>query len=1357
MARAPKGSTKVKAAPRARRRPGTVHLDTVRLEGGILSSAMLAAVVAREAADQAEADYGIRRGLALKDEVARFFRIGRALHGAFTATRTPSPEATEAYVAELLREVFEFGDLAPAPAREAAGRHFVIALEAGGGRVPVAVATPAEGVEAPTPRLARVGRRASAASTVQDWLDATEAAAWGLATDGQVFRVLRDNASLTRPAYVDVDLGRIFEAEALGDFTAAWLLLHASRFGRASAPPTDCPLERWRAASARQGEAARERLREGVEAALEALGTGFLDHPQNGALRDRVAAEPGALGALFAACLDVVYRAIFLFAAEDRDLLHPPGADSAARALYAEGYSMGTLRARAARRSSYDAHHDLWEGIAVVFNLVGGAAGPAAALGLPVLGGLFAGGVPAALAGARLSNRALMTAMRRLAWLDGEAGVVPVNWRDMETEELGSVYESLLELTPRLAEGGRALTFAEGAEAKGNQRKTTGSYYTPDSLVQALLDSALDPVLDRIAAEGADPAEALLGASVIDPACGSGHFLLAAARRIASRVARHRHGGAATAAQYRHALRDVARRCIFGVDRNPMAVELTRVALWIETVDPGLPLGFLDANIRCGDALFGTFDLASLDAVPEVAYRPLTGDDKAAAKYYEKRNRDERRGQGALDFAGGGGAMPPAASLAAEAEALRALPENTPAEVEEKRRRFAAAEADSGRYAYRLAADLQAAAFLMPKMAVPANRNAPAVPTTAHLRDALAGRQVYGPLVGSSQDAAAEARAFHWPLAFPDVWARGGFDAVLGNPPWERVKLQEQEFFASRDPDIAGAPNAAARGQLIAALRDAEPGTARRALHEAFERAKRAAEASSSFARVAGEDGGRFPLAGRGDVNTYALFAELFARLTSPRGRAGVIVPTGIATDATTAPFFAWLVTEGRLVSLVDFENRDGIFQSVHRSFKFCLLTAGRGAREASFSFFLTDTGQMIEAERRFTLTPADIGHINPNTRTAPVFRSRVDAELTAKIYARIPVLIDDARGREGNPWNARFHTRIWHMAEDSAWFRTAAQLVAGGFVRHGTDWVSGSGTRPAQDALALAGGADRVSLPLDGAPGRAPERYVPLYEAKMVHHFDHRWATYDGADSRDTTAAEHADPAFEPIPRYWVPEREVDARLADKGWTRGWLMGWRDIARATDERTVIATTFPRVGCGDTLLLMMPGIDDFRRTACLLANAIALPLDYSARQKVGGTHLKYNVFKQLPFLPPHAYGASDLAFIVPRVLELTYTSHSMASFAHDLGHDGPPFAWNEGRRALLRAELDARYARLYGLTRDELRYVLDPTEVRGSGYPSETFRVLKANEMRRYDEFRTARLVLAAWDAEASGLSAAAE
>ena len=617
----------------------------------------------------------------------------------------------------------------------------------------------------------------------------------------------------------------------------------------------------------------------------------------------------------------------------------------------------------------------------------------------------------------------------------------------------------------------------------------------------------------------------------------------------------------------------------------------------------------------------------------------------------------------------------------------------------------------------------------------------------------LAGRRIWP----------ARRRAFHWPLEFPDVMAAGGFDVVLGNPPWERIKLQEQEFFAAREPEIAEAPNAAARGKMIAALKAAEPGTRERALFEEFETAKRIAEASSVFARVSGDDGGRFPLTGRGDVNTYALFAELFANLASPRGRAGVIVPTGIATDATTAPFFAALIEGKRLARLADFENRAGIFPAIDSRIKFCLLTLGREVRQANFAFFLTDAAQLAEPERRFALSAEEIARINPNTKTAPVFRARADAELTAKIYARVPVLINDVGGPKGNPWGVSF-ARLFDMSNDSGLFRTVAQLRGDGFVRDGSDWVpsplAGEGAA-AQAGAGEGGGAPGAagSAPPHPAASRPPRpepvegpargdggRYVPLYEAKMIHQFDHRWATYDGTESRDAALAEKCDPGFEPTPRYFVPEGEAAARLAAKSWTRGWLMGWRDITNATNERTVIAAALPRAGCGDTLLLMFPNIELLGLNACLVGNLCSLIQDYAARQKIGGTHLKYNMFKQLPILPPSTYPESGLAFIVPRVLELTYTSHAMAPFARDLGFAGKPFAWDEDRRANLRAELDAWYARAYGLSRDELRYILDPADIKGPDYPSETFRVLKTNEIRRHGEYRTARLVLAAWD-----------
>ena len=534
--------------------------DALSIEGALIAPAMMSRIAARKADGQSERDYCIRRGLTLRDEVARFFRIGQALYTDLKAGPTPSHAATVAFVEALLTEVFEFPDVRRVDSRTQDDRLYPVTLEALAGRVPVVVVPPADSLDRASDALPSDGRRRSAASAVQDWLNASPEALWGLCCNGETLRLVRDNASLTRPAFIEADLRQMFEGEAFADFTTLWLLLHASRFGAADAPPGDCALERWRDAGAKEGVEARDRLRDGVEAALLALGTGFLS--ANPELRRRVTVGELPLMEYFGQLKRLVYRLIFLLVAEDRSLLHPLDAAAPARRLYAEGYSLTALRDRAVRRSAWDSHHDKWQGLGVVFTaLLRGEPH----LGLPALGGLFGRDVIPDLETAQLSNRALMEAIWRLAWLREAGGLMPVNWRDMETEELGSVYESLLELTPRLGDDGRALVFAQGGETRGNARKTTGSYYTPDALVQALLDSALDPVLARVEAEAADPAQALLALTVIDPACGSGHFLLAAARRIATRLARARVGGVATADDYRHALRDVVRICLHWV------------------------------------------------------------------------------------------------------------------------------------------------------------------------------------------------------------------------------------------------------------------------------------------------------------------------------------------------------------------------------------------------------------------------------------------------------------------------------------------------------------------------------------------------------------------------------------------------------------------------------------------------------------------------------------------------------------------------------------------------------------------------------------------------------------------------
>lgn len=1318
------------------KRSADTGFAALTIEGGLIAPDQVQAIASAAPDQKTAADYGCPKGTGLRDEITRYFRIAQAQWQTYARLEQPTMQQTAEFARNLLEQAFGF-ELSGPHHHTREDRRFTIAWEAKSGRVPVVIAPPApaekgkagDGFARALPEFGdgadgRIARR-SPTVLLQDWLNANPDFLWGLVFAGDRVRLMRDNASLTRPAWIEADLGAIFRDEMFADFAALWLLIHASRFGAEGAGASDCALERWREAGMRAGTSARERLRVNVEEALMALGQGILD--ANPAIRERLDTNQLTMPHLFEQMLRVVYRLIFLGVAEDRDLLHPPATPKAVRDLYSNNYGFAWARDRSTRRNAHDHHHDAWEGVKVTFRALERGE---KLLGLPALGGLFDRALTPDLDAAQIPNRGLLAAAFKLGWLIEDGRRVRINWRDMATEELGSVYEGLLELVPTRKDDGRTFEFAGGAEARGNARKVSGSYYTPDSLVQCLLDSALDPVLERAEAEGG--ADAILGLNVIDPACGSGHFLLGAARRMATRVAQLRNPDAP---DYNAAMRDVVRNCIHGVDRNPMAIELAKVALWIESVEPGKPLGFLDANIQCGDSLLGVFDLKALDeGIPDDAYKPLTGDDKETAKYFAKRNKDEKKGQGTLDFISGGGTLPPA-KLAATMDDLRHLPEDSVAQIAEKRRRFAAWEVDPKRYATKVACDLYIAAFLLPKKGgVPANANSVTVPTTSHLRQRLGGGQIYGPLEAAVVDAAGFARAFHWPLAFPEVMiGKSGFDVVLGNPPWERIKLQEQEFFASRDPDIANAANKSERQKLIealptATLADGSPDAGRQNLHAEFERAKRVAEASSLFFSAPKDEdpskigiakvtkARRYPWTGRGDMNTYALFAEHFLNLTRAIGRAGLIVPTGIATDATTAPFFGHIVEQKRLARLFDFENSVPVFPGVHRSYKFCLLTLGGNIDLSDFSFFLTDVTQLEDARRRFTLSPAQIAAINPNTKTASVFRARADADLAATIYNRVHVLIDESRGVSGNLWAISFMS-MFHMSNDSGLFRTTEQLLAEGWQREGTDWVNATG-----------------------------ERRVPLYEAKMFHQFDYRWASAsEDEDSHDS--AKKRSPEWEPTPRYWV--RSLDQRDA-AGHSRrgsGWLLASRMIARLTDERTFIASIIPDSGVGNSAAVWRQPETAFKEAVQLVANVNSLVTDWVVRQKVGGTNLNFFYVQQFPILPPQAYSEADLAFIVPRVLELTYTSHSMAAFARDLGYEGPPFAWDEDRRAQLRAELDAWYALAYGLTRDELRYVLDPKDVMGADYPSETFRVLQKNEIAKHGEYRTQRLVLAAYDA----------
>jgi len=1279
---------------------------SISLEGNLIAPAMLARIDERAAPEQSPEDYGVRKGLTLREDISIAFRVGQSHFDAFSKLSNPSADATRRFIKAFLKETFGFDDV-----EDGEG---LIALFAGDKRIPVIVVPPDEERLDRRSATLSVERSRSPAFALQDYLNEEDNALWGLATNGTIIRLMRDNASLTRPAFIEADLAQIFSNEDAASFGLLWLLIHRSRFGNAGAPATDCALERWRETGTKEGEVARDRLAAQVKLALNILGSGFLE--ANPDLAKKLSSGEQNLTEWFNELLRLVYRLIFLMVAEDRNLLHPKVSRAEARKLYADGYSLAHLRAQCFRGATWDRHHDRYEGIKIVFRSL---AGGQEALALPALGGLFAPNMLPSLETAKLRNRAFMEALYRLSWLQGKTGMAPVNWRAMETEELGSVYESLLELQPQLGDDGKSLVFAsDAAEQKGNQRKTTGSYYTPDSLVQALLDTALDPVLDKTEAEADDPETALLNLSVIDPACGSGHFLLAAARRIATRVARIRADGTPAQEDFRHALRDVARSCIHGVDRNPMAVELTKVALWIETVDPGLPLGFFDAQIRCGDALLGVFDLAVLEeGIPDAAYKPLTGDDKDVAKYYRDKNKREVKER--ENIASGFG-FNRQQDFMREFARLRAMPENTVRQIEAKAEKLRALTAE-GASAWTLesACDLYVSAFLLPKTkddphagpdGLP-RRGAETVPTSGAVWEWLRGVQLFGPLFANSIDAARKARAFHWPLEFPDVMQRGGFDVVLGNPPWERVKLQEQEFFALKDQDIATAKNAAARKKLIEQLDKTNPPLTRE-----WQEALRSAAIESHFMRASG----RFPRGGVGDVNTYAVFADQFWQLTQPQGYAGLIIPTGLVSGFTYRAFLGELLSSKSLVAFYGFENEDLIFPHITNKVKFGLLTiAGRGVRveQPWFTAHIRQPAEIADPEKRYALTVDEIRAINPNTLNLPAFRWTRDAKVTAAIHTAAPILIEkDGNTVVRNDWCLTFRT-MFHMAGDS-----------GLFIDH-------------EDIAPLID--DRRSALAILTDGR---QVYPLYEGKMFWHFDHRYGTYENQTDKQAnkgvlprvTDAQHCGANYRIQPRYWVDIKSTHDALADDVDTE-WFFAWRDVGPS--ERSFVGTIVPKAAMGHALPYISTELPPSEALS-LSAILSTLVVDYAVRQKT--SRMTFFVVEQLPMLDreklehaPIWLGESAGAWINQRAIELFYTNWELSGLAESIGSATSPYRWDASRRSVLQAEIDAAVLHLYSLNRDQAGWLLD------------SFTVLRKYEERDHGEFRTRRLVLEAYEAMA--------
>lgn len=1443
------------------------EFQTIRSEGGLLPPDLLRRVLdpKEKLPGTGPEEYGLPPGERLNEVITQSWNRLRKYWAEFqvAAANLPEGEAgtgltNDKWNLPLLREL-AFGMLPTTPGPEIGGRTYAISRFFG--PVPVHLL----GCGLSLDRRAAGVRGAASVNPhglVQEFLNRSAGNLWAIVANGLTFRILRDNQALSRLSFLEFDLAAMFNGEVYSDFVLFWLMAHATRFApREGDRPETCWLEQWTKVANEQGTRALGDLRQGVEQALRILGEGFTSHPKNLALRETLRSGATSLTEFHGQLLRVVYRLIFLFVAEDRTiegqpLLHPRNDSEAARLArerYAAHYSTGRLRELASRIKG-SRHGDLWQQFQFLVGALSGKAEFAAArehLALPILGSfLWDLASTSALNDAELTNYDFLEALRHLAFTRQGKVLRPVDYKNLGAEELGGVYESLLALTPQISADGARFTFAEFA---GSERKTSGSYYTPDSLVQCLLDSALDPVVEEAikGKTGIEAEKAILALKVCDPAVGSGHFLVGAAHRLARHLARVRALAQGESEPspllYQQALRDVIGRCLYGVDINPMAAELCRVSLWLEALEPGKPLSFLDHHIRVGNSLLGATPALLKKGIPDDAFKPMEGDDNEFCKEYKQRNRKERQGHRFLSTTDG---MPweQLGDLGPAMLEIDGFDDSTLDGLHLKEEAYSRFMQSNGYLFGKLLYDAWCAAFVWKKRRTD---DLPYPITQEILRQIR--RNPHGCSPWMRQEIirlAREYRFFHWHLEFPDVFQpkpgtevnedevtgwTGGFDCVLGNPPWERIKLQEKEFFAPREPRIADAPNAAARRRLIARLRETNP-----ILYLEFQDALRRADGESCLVR----DTGRYPLCGRGDVNTYSIFAELKRSLLNQSGRVGCIVPSGIATDDTTKFFFQDLMNRQSLHSLYMFENEGKLFPDIDHRNKFALLSlSGKElkAKEVDIVFGINAVEELADRERHFTLTAEDIALLNPNTRTCPIFRSKKDAELTKYIYRRVPILMREARNKhpEENPWGLKFMAML-HMANDSGLFRTREQLEAEGFILQGNLFK------------------------------RDEDTYLPLYEGKMFWHFDHRFGTYEGQTQAqanqgklpELTPEQHRNPDFLSLPRYWVAEDEVKARIPKRPellasalglperwrpdairnafcyWAAGywrkagnekraeellgmalrpsvtdsevdvfnrwfldqqcermqerfplteadvnrmavcladpvplaeemverfsphWFVAFRDVTSAVVLRTAIFSIIPKLAVGHKAPLVFA--DQRAPENCGLAAAMnSFALDYVARQSIGGSSMSYFILKQLPVmgpsyltnLTPWNNRYTLRAWITPRVLELCQTAWDMELLSEDCEAASPPFIWEEDRRFLIRAELDAAFFHLYlgnelewknTGSKELLTYF--PTPRHAVEYIMDTFRILRERDEAAYGHFKTRTAIIEIYD-----------
>jgi hypothetical protein len=1141
---------------------------------------------------------------------------------------------------------------------------------------------------------------------------------WALLTNGLYLRILRDYHHTYVKGYVEFDLEAIFLTRSFRDFQALYRIAHASRF-----TPSDTGnlyVEEYFQHSQLVGEKVGAKLRENVVRAVIALGNGFL----NDQLLAELRADEQKCHEFYEEILRVIYRIIFLLYAEQRGMI-TSGDRATHPELYLEEYSMSTLRERALtdyRRG--DRYTDHWEGLRSTFEMLRRGS-PEFGI-YPYGGALFDTSSDDHVNRYSCKNSELLEAVYYLTTTEIDGVTHRVSYADLDVVEIGGVYEGLLENIPRITDAPELIINAEYPansfilDPRALTRKTTGSYYTQQGLIQELIKSALEPVINDRLLDSNDQEtqeEALLAIRICDPACGSGAFLIAACNHLGERLALIRSSDAIlTEDLLQKARRDVLQHCIYGVDLNPMAVELAKVSLWINALVRDKPLNLLNYHLKCGNSLIGTTQELISEGVPSIAFYPVAGESKERSNEARKSNELQRQNRGLTDWV----EAIDIDTCYTEFIKLSELDESDPSVSEEKERKYQRLLQSNLLKERKFSADVWTSAFFWPL-----NSKSTELPTHGILRNIEdSGSTVVDVAFKDRvEQLRNEFSFFHWHLEFPEVFGKehSGFDCILGNPPWSKLKINEKDWFRSKSDAIANSSAKSHRTKLINNLQTTDP-----KLYDLWKKALASSERETAFINRSG----RFPLSGRGDVNTYPVFTELSCNeLLNSNGAAGLVVKTGLATDYYTRYLFSYLIEQDKLVSLYDFVNSEQIFRDVAPPERFCLVTISglhKSIQGAEYSFYNTNFEQLKDKDRRYRLSKQDIILINPNTKNCPMFRTITDKDICVKIYKKHPILYDENTGQ--NTWGIKY-SRMFDMANDSALF---ADNALENLIEQDFDLGADSILRKNKDV------------------------YLPLWEGKLFHSYDHRFNTFEGvpaerrflkkAAALTVSSEQKRDLYYEILPRYWMQKSHFLEEIGKAGWTKKWIFAFRNITNTTtNHKTAIGTILPIFPCSHSSpVLTFKGSNLEVKALLFSAFFSSLTFDFVVRQVIGGPNFTKYLLDQIAVPSPRwidrfvvSSKDQDISlkdFLVSRALYLTWTSHALDCLGEAFAHTKGPFLWEDSKRAQIRAEIDAVVAKAYGISRDEYSHIID------------SFHILRDKEMDTFGDYITKTICMQKFD-----------